>query len=222
MEGCGNLFSFGGGRRENESLKNNLFAKMKDEKKSDSPIFSPAPMFENRKMFSGVGSAHGTAHGTTTTPLMGSSFGADPAAVARPSNFSCNFSGSSARPYGGVIHHGASCDRCHGNIAGVRYKCAMCPNFDLCESCVDKPGAHDDEHLFLRVVNPDQFRTVPLLFNRSTCTHPGVICAGCNRQGLTGWRYDCTLCGISLCEACEGLGKHDVSHPRLKISTPGC
>jgi hypothetical protein len=30
------------------------------------------------------------------------------------------------------------CDRCFRIIQGIRYKCSTCPNFNLCETCVDR------------------------------------------------------------------------------------
>lgn len=56
-----------------------------------------------------------------------------------------------------VIHHHYICDGCEkGPIVGIRYKCAVCPNFDLCESC-EETVAHD--HPFLKIRHP---RLAPL------------------------------------------------------------
>jgi len=114
--------------------------------------------------------------------------------------------------------HPAFCDNCKTGqqITGVRHKCAMCPNYDLCDKCIDT-GCHPEGHLFLRVTKPDLCNKIPMLFNRELSKHPGVCCSGC-QQAVVGWRYDCTVCYVSLCEACEGLGKHDVTHPRVKTS----
>ena len=39
-----------------------------------------------------------------------------------------------------VVHRGIVCDWCLAeNITGCRYKCKQCDNFDLCESCMDRP-----------------------------------------------------------------------------------
>ncbi|KNC71941.1 hypothetical protein SARC_15513, partial [Sphaeroforma arctica JP610] len=36
----------------------------------------------------------------------------------------------------GYVHRGLTCNSCHvGVIRGVRYKCANCADFDLCELC---------------------------------------------------------------------------------------
>eukprot|EP01022_Parablepharisma_sp_SALTPOND_P014557 TRINITY_DN1992_c0_g1_i1.p1 TRINITY_DN1992_c0_g1~~TRINITY_DN1992_c0_g1_i1.p1 ORF type:complete len:599 (+),score=27.62 TRINITY_DN1992_c0_g1_i1:108-1799(+) len=53
------------------------------------------------------------------------------------------------------VHTGVSCDGCQMNpIKGIRYKCAACPNYDLCESCEEK-GVHK-EHTFIKIKEPDQ------------------------------------------------------------------
>jgi hypothetical protein len=128
------------------------------------------------------------------------------------------FPAHAATKHPGVKHEGVFCDSCKGDVCGIRYKCAMCPDFDLCEACVDNPGAHVEDHVFLRVTKPDLHKTCPMLFNRALSTHH-LRCAGCHQTGFCGWRFDCTICkDVSLCEACEALGKHDVSHPRLKTS----
>ena len=38
----------------------------------------------------------------------------------------------------GVIHLGVTCDGCEGPVVGSRFKCAVCPDYDLCSSCKAK------------------------------------------------------------------------------------
>ena len=48
-----------------------------------------------------------------------------------------------------AVHSRVICDECQCNpIVGVRYKCAVCPDFDLCEKC-EASTTHD--HPFLKI-----------------------------------------------------------------------
>ncbi|XP_054751943.2 next to BRCA1 gene 1 protein-like [Lytechinus pictus] len=53
-----------------------------------------------------------------------------------------------------LVHTGVKCDKCDCVIAGIRYKCGHCLNFDLCEECEALPGAHDVNHVFLKLKRP--------------------------------------------------------------------
>lgn len=58
-----------------------------------------------------------------------------------------------------VTVHSAYCDICRNTIVGVRYKCANCPDFDLCETCEAKhceEPLHNRDHLFLKITRPIQ------------------------------------------------------------------
>lgn len=53
-----------------------------------------------------------------------------------------------------ATHVGVVCDGCgKRNFSGIRYKCSVCNDYDLCESCESK-GAHDPSHHFIKMVNP--------------------------------------------------------------------
>ena len=53
-----------------------------------------------------------------------------------------------------VIHFGVACDQCKKfPIVGVRYKCAVCPNFDFCEDC-EKKFADKHNHAFYKIYEP--------------------------------------------------------------------
>lgn len=48
-----------------------------------------------------------------------------------------------------VTHVGVSCDGCgESPIIGVRYKCAVCKDFDYCANCEEKL---DHDHPFLKI-----------------------------------------------------------------------
>lgn len=51
------------------------------------------------------------------------------------------------------IHPHVTCDGCGmAPIRGLRFKCAVCPDFDLCSACETKiPATHPAEHPFLRM-----------------------------------------------------------------------
>ena len=48
-----------------------------------------------------------------------------------------------------VVHVGVACDGCgESPILGVRYKCAVCKDFDYCANCEEKL---DHDHPFLKI-----------------------------------------------------------------------
>uniref|UniRef100_A0A7E4UTP7 BTB domain-containing protein n=1 Tax=Panagrellus redivivus TaxID=6233 RepID=A0A7E4UTP7_PANRE len=50
------------------------------------------------------------------------------------------------------VHKTTSCDVCQVYpIIGIRYKCAVCSNYDMCENC-ERKGLHA-EHVLLRMAN---------------------------------------------------------------------
>ncbi|KAL2077651.1 hypothetical protein ACEWY4_027155 [Coilia grayii] len=60
-------------------------------------------------------------------------------------------------PHGGphhppMVHPRVTCDGCEGPVAGTRFKCTVCPDYDLCSSCQAK-GLHK-EHALLPIWHP--------------------------------------------------------------------
>ena len=53
---------------------------------------------------------------------------------------------------GNQIHPGVMCDGCEGSIRGLRYKCLVCPDFDLCKICEGK-GMHI-QHDMMKITTP--------------------------------------------------------------------
>ncbi|ORY96258.1 hypothetical protein BCR43DRAFT_269943 [Syncephalastrum racemosum] len=54
----------------------------------------------------------------------------------------------------GYIHRGITCNKCNVSpIRGVRYKCANCVDFDLCEMC-ESGNTHTATHVFLKIRIP--------------------------------------------------------------------
>ncbi|WAQ99093.1 SQSTM-like protein [Mya arenaria] len=52
------------------------------------------------------------------------------------------------------IHPGVVCDGCESGVCGIRYKCLVCPDYDLCASCESK-GVHN-EHNMMKITKPRQ------------------------------------------------------------------
>jgi len=50
--------------------------------------------------------------------------------------------------------HAAFCDGCNNIIVGDRMKCSVCPDFDLCSTCIGKPKIHTEGHKFIPVARP--------------------------------------------------------------------
>jgi len=46
--------------------------------------------------------------------------------------------------------HDAICDVCSQRIVGIRYKCSVCSDYDLCESC-EETTTHDEGHSLLKI-----------------------------------------------------------------------
>ncbi len=52
----------------------------------------------------------------------------------------------------------------------------------------------------------------------SPAVHGDITCDGCNKQGLVGIRYKCSVCpDFDFCQKCEATIEHN--HPFLKIKT---
>lgn len=54
-----------------------------------------------------------------------------------------------------TVHVGVACDGCHAYpIQGIRYKCSVCGDVDLCSSC-EAMSVHSD-HVLLKIRKPIQ------------------------------------------------------------------
>lgn len=54
--------------------------------------------------------------------------------------------------FGPVVHSNVTCDVCgQQGIVGARYKCTVCPDYDLCENCEPE---HDRSHPLIKINEP--------------------------------------------------------------------
>jgi hypothetical protein len=120
-----------------------------------------------------------------------------------------------------TVHSNIICDGCEMTpLTGIRYKCSVCPDYDLCEACEAK-GVHKEEpgHFFLKITSPQSFPIrigTPMHCRRAwrhgSCRedmHWGVTCDGCLIRPIVGVRFKCSICpDYDLCESCESKGIH--------------
>ncbi|PAA89932.1 hypothetical protein BOX15_Mlig012059g2 [Macrostomum lignano] len=52
------------------------------------------------------------------------------------------------------VHQNVYCDNCNTVIVGVRYKCGMCKDYDLCERCESSRPHQQRNHLFIKIYEP--------------------------------------------------------------------
>jgi serine/threonine protein kinase len=58
-----------------------------------------------------------------------------------------------------VVYKHVVCGLCEEkDICGIRYKCSVCPDFDLCETCESKPGSHTPNHPLMKIKEASLFQ----------------------------------------------------------------
>ncbi len=130
---------------------------------------------------------------------------------------------SDVKSDGPAVHYRVSCDGCGMKpLVGARFKCTVCPNFDLCEKCeaTNNGNKHPIAHALLKIKvshKPHHHRSRSR--SNGPVVHRGVICDGCNASPITGVRYKCQVCpDFDLCEKCEATsGKHPADHVLIKM-----
>ena len=123
------------------------------------------------------------------------------------------------------IHWFVTCDGCKMYpLAGKRYKCDICPNFDFCEKCYEKEK-EKHKHSFTMIEKmhfhkmKENFRKMETSDGKAI--HHGYICDGCEMGPIIGNRYKCVVChDFDYCEACEKKFREEHKHPFLKIYKP--
>lgn len=111
------------------------------------------------------------------------------------------------------VHH-AICDGCNQRIAGIRYKCTECPDYDLCEECYPKrEQIHPQVHPFTEIKKPWGHTMFGGGCPRRQMVHR-AICDSCS-QRIIGTRYKCNECDdYDLCSNCISKAKaiHNATH----------
>ncbi|KAJ8047379.1 NLR family CARD domain-containing protein 4 [Holothuria leucospilota] len=97
-------------------------------------------------------------------------------------------------------HTYVKCNGCgEKSIVGNRYRCKVCKNFNLCESC--KGRKVHTQHEFHQYDGKEHM-------------HSFIRCNGCGERNIRGNRYRCTTCEyFNLCEWCE---KREHNHHTLQ------
>ncbi|XP_049519876.1 uncharacterized protein LOC119446117 isoform X2 [Dermacentor silvarum] len=127
----------------------------------------------------------------------------------------------------GVIFDGIICDACGlSGILGVRWKCEVCVDYDLCSACY-MAGKHAP-HAFTRFDRPRDRgirvppRRPPSGVQAGGMVHEGINCDACGERGIFGTRWKCLLCfDYDLCGACYMGGRHNQEHAFLRLNKPG-
>ncbi|PAA88290.1 hypothetical protein BOX15_Mlig023326g1 [Macrostomum lignano] len=65
-----------------------------------------------------------------------------------------------------VVHEGVMCDGCESGVTGQRFKCLLCPDFDLCSACMT--GGSHSQHPMLLIRRPDDLPAARC-FRRGPC-----------------------------------------------------
>ncbi len=76
----------------------------------------------------------------------------DNSGVAGDFSSASNNSGNNSNNRG-ELHEGVTCDSCESDVRGFRYKCAICPDYDLCGDC-EARGVHPG-HNMVRISSPE-------------------------------------------------------------------
>ncbi|KAG9078123.1 hypothetical protein FS749_009920 [Ceratobasidium sp. UAMH 11750] len=117
------------------------------------------------------------------------------------------------------VQHDARCDICGTvPILGTRFKCAVCPDWDACEKCLERSTSLHPKHMFIRVV--DHSVLMPRDIYAEDPKYTKMSCDACNNDIFGPVFYQCKAfwCPIKyLCADCEALPlSRPCKHPLVK------
>ncbi|XP_035711057.1 mitogen-activated protein kinase kinase kinase 5-like isoform X1 [Folsomia candida] len=86
-----------------------------------------------------------------------------------------------------VIHSGVRCNGCGvQNIQGVRFKCTICDDYDLCEKCEKRCGLHPEDHILLKIKTPK--RRIPAAAVPDFSPAPAAAGASSSRAATSSYQ----------------------------------
>ena len=107
-----------------------------------------------------------------------------------------------------LLHIGVICDGCRGSIIGKRFKCNLCEDYDLCESCCKK-NVHTD--------HTDNFKKI----SPTKTFFEGFFCDICFKKDLDNLVHLCKTCSKNvfdnkncfvICTECNSKRSHPPAH----------
>ncbi|KAI0877755.1 hypothetical protein GGS24DRAFT_445777 [Hypoxylon argillaceum] len=88
------------------------------------------------------------------------------------------------------VHRGCLCNGCGMlPIRGIRYRCANCPDFDLCEMC-ESQGSHNKAHVFYKVKVPVPSSAARYVQPPWYPGDPNSVSQNLPRELLTKWSHE--------------------------------
>jgi len=120
----------------------------------------------------------------------------------KPEHFMSMFQEPGNEPLSTVTYH---CNNCKSGIAGSRFHCNSCHDFDLCQSCYKSgnfPSPHETWHGITLFREPGRVK-LTMEYNCDTCGMSPII----------GQRFRCKICNdFDQCDSCHTQRKTCKSH----------